>query len=82
MESIDKGLLGALLASEEEAKPEAGDCPMPKTMLPGELPYAMAYVPFQQWQKPYDSEAALQRGTIFPALDKPFIGEEAVRNGK
>ncbi|MBR1384475.1 MAG: spore coat associated protein CotJA [Ruminococcus sp.] len=82
MEMIDKSLLGALFASEEETKPEAGACPMPKTILPEELPYAMAYVPFQQWQKPYDSDAALQRGTIFPALDKPFIGEEAVRNDK
>ncbi|MBO5576173.1 MAG: spore coat associated protein CotJA [Ruminococcus sp.] len=40
----------------------------------------MAYVPYQFWEKPYDDETALCRGTVFPSLDKPFIGEEAVKN--
>lgn len=40
--------------------------------------YAMAYVPYQSWEKPYDPAIGLQRGTIFPGLDKPFIGEEAI----
>lgn len=40
--------------------------------------YAMAYVPFQSWRRVYDPTVALERGTIFPELDKPFIGEEAV----
>ncbi|MBR1863686.1 MAG: spore coat associated protein CotJA [Ruminococcus sp.] len=38
----------------------------------------MAYVPYQQWEKPYEEEVGLSRGTVFPSLDKPFIGEEAV----
>lgn len=42
------------------------------------ISYAMAYVPFQTWRKVYDPSVALDRGTIFPELDKPFIGEEAV----
>ncbi|MBR6872599.1 MAG: spore coat associated protein CotJA [Ruminococcus sp.] len=46
------------------------------------MPYAMAYVPFQRWQKTYDDEAGLERGTVFPCLDKPFIGEEAVKHDK
>ena len=41
---------------------------------------AMAYVPYQQWGKVYDSALGFQRGTIFPDLDKPFLGEEAVPN--
>ena len=37
---------------------------------------AMSYVPIQQWETPYDENTALCRGTIFPALDKPFLGTE------
>ena len=46
------------------------------------LPLAMAYVPFQKWETPYEGSLGLQRGTIFPSLDLPFIGEEAVPRGK
>ena len=42
------------------------------------ISYGMAYVPYQSWEKVYDPTVALERGTIFPGLDKPFIGEEAV----
>ena len=85
MNITDAGVLGMILSSDDmpaEDKPEAKSCPLPMTKFPKEMPYAMAYVPFQQWQKPYDSDAALQRGTIFPCLDKTFIGEEAVKNDK
>ena len=36
---------------------------------------AMAYVPRQKWGELYTEEVGFQRGTIFPELDKPFIGE-------
>lgn len=52
----------------------------PKTAFPAETPVAMAYIPYQMWEKPYDDIVGFQRGTIFPSLDKPFIGEEAVNN--
>lgn len=42
--------------------------------------FAMAYVPLQSWEKTYEISVALDRGTIFPELDKPFIGKEAVPN--
>lgn len=42
------------------------------------LALAMGFVPRQTWEKPYDFEMALRRGTLFPALDKPFLGEEAI----
>lgn len=35
---------------------------------------AMAYVPFQQWGQSYEPERALDEGTLFPVLDKPFYG--------
>ena len=38
-------------------------------MAPG-----MAYVPWQKWEDIYCMEKALERGTIFEQLDKPFIG--------
>ena len=41
--------------------------------LPETLSLAMAYVPFQQMVRTYDMEQALQAGTLFPELDKPFL---------
>ncbi len=46
------------------------------------ISYAMAYVPYQTWEKLYDPAIGLERGTAFPCLDKPFIGEEAVPNDR
>lgn len=37
-----------------------------------DLPLAIAYVPWQSWGQLYGSDVALDRGTVFPALDKPF----------
>lgn len=54
----------------------------PATAFPEKTPIGMAYVPYQMWEKPYDDAVALARGTIFPSLDKPFIGEEAVNNAR
>lgn len=35
---------------------------------------AMAYVPWQRWQEVYSPERALECGTLFPELYKPFMG--------
>lgn len=40
----------------------------------GDLPLAMSYVPFQNWNETYPLAKALERGTIFPELDLPFKG--------
>ena len=45
------------------------------------MPLAMVYAPMQKWDQIYEQQVALVRGTIFPALDLPFIGEEAVPDG-
>lgn len=45
-----------------------------------EISLGMAYVPWQSWETPYELPVGFSRGTIFPKLDKPFIGEEAVKN--
>lgn len=44
------------------------------------ISFAMAYVPWQTWKETYDPSVGFQRGTIFPCLDKPFIGEGAIPN--
>ena len=40
-----------------------------------DLPIAMAYVPWQKWEKIYDVQKGFQRGTIFEKLEKPFRGK-------
>lgn len=42
--------------------------------FPKDIPPVMAYVPFQQYNTVYQPELSLERGTIFPELDKPFYG--------
>ena len=39
------------------------------------LALAIAYVPWQYWDQTYELEKALQWGTIFPELNKPFSGK-------
>lgn len=39
----------------------------------GNFPVGMAYVPWQCWGEIYPLNTGLQRGTIFPELDKPFF---------
>lgn len=41
----------------------------------GDLPVAMAYVPMQKYGKVFEPSKALQMGTIFPELCKPFCGK-------
>ncbi len=38
----------------------------------GNMPLAMAYVPWQKWQNLYDSDKGFHCGTIFQELHKPF----------
>lgn len=53
------------------ATPVKSDMPAP---FPEQTPPGMAYIPFQQWEEPYDSDTGFPIGTIFPALDYPFRG--------
>ena len=57
----------------------SGDQALPADSIdPRLLSLAMAFVPAQSFDTPYEPALAFSRGTIFPALDKPFLGEEAV----
>ncbi|MBQ3149694.1 MAG: spore coat associated protein CotJA [Clostridia bacterium] len=42
--------------------------------LPYDAVAAMAYVPVQTDTTMYDEMKALQEGTLFPVLNKPFAG--------
>ena len=35
---------------------------------------AMCYVPMQEWEQIYDEDTAFSTGTLFPCLNKPFLG--------
>ncbi len=39
------------------------------------LPLAIAYVPWQHWNQTYPLDKASEVGTIFPELNKPFLGK-------
>lgn len=44
------------------------------SMLPEDTVTAMAYVPFQTDTTQYSPEKALEIGTLFTNLNKPFLG--------
>lgn len=51
-----------------------GVCTFREGTLPSCAPLAVSYVPMQESSQPaYDSELAIQRGTLFPGLDLPFM---------
>ena len=71
-----------------EPKPESGKAvsllsgsgrPLPSPG-PG-LCLAIASVPMQLWETPYDPAVGLKQGTIFPSLDLPFFLTGGGTNG-
>ncbi|SEK83696.1 spore coat associated protein CotJA [Ruminococcus albus] len=80
MENTEKDILERIF--DNDGVPDAASCAVAGGTLPKNLAFAMAYVPFQPWEDPYEDDTALSRGTAFPCLDKPFIGEEAVKNAR
>ena len=43
---------------------------------------AMSYTPMQKWNTTYEAEVGFNRGTIFPELDLPFLGEEVCNDDR
>lgn len=35
---------------------------------------AICFVPMQEWEQIYDEDTAFSTGTVFPSLNKPFLG--------
>ena len=48
--------------------------PFEELTVSDKFPLAMAYVRWQKLERMYPYEIALERGTLFPELDKPFCG--------
>lgn len=49
--------------------------------IDADAPLAMAYVPMQRFERLHDLERAFDTGTLFVALDKPFLGGGARCDG-
>ncbi len=47
-------------------------CRLPAPSEEAGLMLAIATIPMQPWETPYDPKKALEHGTVFPSLDKPF----------
>ncbi len=50
---------------------------LPETVestFPAKVSLAMMYVPYQRFERLYDEDKALSRGTLFEELDLPFYG--------
>lgn len=45
-----------------------------ESSFPAKVSLAMMYVPYQRFERLYDEEKALERGTLFEELDLPFYG--------
>lgn len=45
----------------------------PQGTFPAKMSLAMAYVPYQYWEEPMPESEALDSGTVFPSLVKPFM---------
>lgn len=46
--------------------------------LPERTVVTMAYIPFQTDTTMYDFETALENGTAYPVLNKPFLGGKCI----
>ena len=57
----------------EMYKPKNNFCCV-TTPLPEDTAVTMAYIPFQFDKTSYTPEKALQEGTLFTTLNKPFMG--------
>ncbi|MGN1157190.1 MAG: spore coat associated protein CotJA [Agathobacter sp.] len=44
-----------------------------------QMPLAMAYVPWQQWEETFEPCNALLHGTLFPELALPFLGKRGAK---
>lgn len=49
------------------------DCITDREIFSQPVPPAMAYIQWQKWENLYEPCKALECGTIFSSLDKPFL---------
>ncbi len=66
--------MGNMANAESMDDMEGAACALNTPPFPAVTVPAMAYVPFQQFGTIYPPDKGIERGTIFPELDKPFLG--------
>lgn len=64
------------LSNLGEKKEKPAFRPIPA--LPADAAVTMAYVPFQEDMTTYEPSTALDKGTLFETLDKPFCGRKGM----
>lgn len=71
--------------ADNQMRPMQQNCGADNQMRPAhqncdidQMALAMAYVPWQHFHKTYEVDKALEYGTIFPELNKPFYGRRGV----
>ena len=69
----EEDLIMQLSGMASPARMERPTAPGSKWGLVG-YPLASVYAPLQEWRDTYNEEMALQHGTLFHELDKPFLG--------
>ena len=72
---LEEDLISRLIGEQRESGSANGDC------APGKQALAMVYSPVQEWQCLYEPGMALQHGTLFRELDKPFLGAGGMTHG-
>ena len=90
-ERIDDSFLRRMLGEgehtpEREMTPREGLPCNPQNGTAGNyklvnFPLGMVYSPIQEWRNAYDTETALERGTLFRELDMPFYGDRKSAKG-
>lgn len=58
--------------------PNVSDCSK-DTIDDSHFPIGMCYVPWQTFQSIYPLDKGFCAGTLFPCLDKPFLGKAGCR---
>ena len=71
---VRRGLSSAGTDAQSEACVENAPCTSGACPLAG-YPLAMVYSPEQAFENLYEPDEGLSRGTIFKALDMPFLGD-------
>lgn len=76
LEDLDRNIQKTCFCDEEKAECRPRYKGISK--LPENPVVTMAYVPFQVCAEQYEAEKALCQGTLFPNLDKPFLGGKCI----
>ncbi|MBQ9531557.1 MAG: spore coat associated protein CotJA [Eubacterium sp.] len=64
MENFEELFIPSFLENEQKKRPA----------IPKDASVTMAYIPLQETLESYSADKALEEGTLFPDLNKPFKG--------